>query len=109
MVLINDVLRRYTLLQRLDRDRHSVFVGTANEYHIFTGHPQEPDVNICGDIDPGQVPDVDGAIGVRKRRGDGISFNLVVCSHGGTILTMRCKDIEKVARKTSPFKARRVT
>ncbi|OPX71284.1 MAG: hypothetical protein A4E36_00118 [Methanoregulaceae archaeon PtaB.Bin009] len=48
-----------------DHDGRAVVVRTADEYHLLASPPQVPDVAVGGDVGP-QVPDVTGAISIRK-------------------------------------------
>ncbi len=70
MVLIDDVLRIYFFLPRLDGDWYPVFIRTTDEQDIFTFQPQVTDINIRRNVYPGQVTDMDRAVGVRQSRGD---------------------------------------
>ena len=67
MVLVHDVLRGDPVGPRLDRDRHSVLVGAADEQDVLAPHPLISHEYVCWHIDSGQMADVHGAVGVRQR------------------------------------------
>jgi hypothetical protein len=53
-----------TLLFGLQSYGYTVLIGPANIEHIMAGHSQIADVNICREVSPGNVPEVNRAIGV---------------------------------------------
>ena len=81
MVLINNVLRGNSLVQRFDGDRDPVFVGTTDEDDIGFVHPEKPDIDISGDIYSGQVTDMDRAVGIGQGGGNGKTFETGRIAH----------------------------
>ena len=69
VVLVHDVLRSDALGAGLDGDGHAVLVGAADEDDVLAPHPEVADVDVAGDVGTGQVADMDGTVGVRKRAG----------------------------------------
>ena len=51
-----------------------MLVGTANEEHLFAVVTQVTDVDVGGHIDAGEVSDMHGTVGVRKRGSNGVTF-----------------------------------
>ena len=74
MVLVDYVLWRDPVGAGLDGYRDSVLIGTADEQDVLSLHPQVPDIDVGGDVDPGKVSDVYRTVGIRKRAGHKCPF-----------------------------------
>ena len=64
VVSVYNILWSNAFLPRFDGDRHAVFVATAYENHLFSLVAEITCVDIGGDVDPCQMPDMYGSIGV---------------------------------------------
>ena len=76
VVAVDDHLRRYALLTRLDGDGHAVLVAAAHRDHVAAPQTEIARVDIRGDIYAGQVPDMDRAVGVGQSGCYEITFEL---------------------------------
>jgi len=64
----------YALAVGLHLDRRAVLVGAADHEHLVARHPLVPGEHVGGQAEPGHVPDVPGAVGVRPgRRGENVA------------------------------------
>jgi hypothetical protein len=54
-----------------------MLVGTTYKYYIFTPQAQVAGVNIGWQVAPRQVTNMDGAIGIYKCSGDGMSVEFL--------------------------------
>ena len=77
MVLVNNILRTYLFLSRLDGNGHAMLIGTADEQHILSPQPQVAHINIGRHIHPGQVADVNRTVGIRQGGGDEMPFEFL--------------------------------
>ncbi len=69
VVFIDDLARGdVPFLPGAHRDGGPVFVGAANEHHVFAHQPQVAHINISRQISAGEVPDVQGAVGIGAGR-----------------------------------------
>ena len=64
VVAVDDVLRTDTLLLGLDRHGHAVLVTARDEEHLLALEPEVAGVDVGRDVDPCEVPDVYGAVGI---------------------------------------------
>ena len=76
MITIDDFLRRNALLAGLDRDRHAMFVRSADRNHIAASQPQITRINIRRNVNSSQMTYVYGTVGIGKRRSHQITFEL---------------------------------
>ncbi len=74
VVFVDDILRGASLLAGRHGDGHAVFVGSADKERFAPAHAQVADIDVGGNIDAGQMADVDGAVGIRQRASDEIPF-----------------------------------
>ena len=76
MVAVYDVLRRAAFLLGADGDGHAVLVASADEDDVLLLQAQVAHVDVGGDVDAGQVSDVDGTVGIGQGRCHGGTFEL---------------------------------
>lgn len=76
MVTVYDVLRSDPLFFSLDSDGDAMLIATAYKEDIFALKAEIAGIDICGDIDSGEVSDMDGAVGVRESGRDKSSFEI---------------------------------
>ena len=69
VVAVDDVLWGDTLGLGLDGDGHAMLVAAADHQHLAAAHTQVAGVDVCGDVDAGQMAYVHRAVGVRQRGG----------------------------------------
>ena len=74
VVLVHDILRRDTLVFRLDGDGHAVLVAAADKQHILSPHAEVTDIDVAGDVGTGQVADMDRTVGIGECTGHESSF-----------------------------------
>jgi len=74
MVLIDDGPWCGTFFLGLDGDGGTVFVRSAHIHHVFAVEAKEADKDICGNISPRQMPNMQWTVGIRQCGGDGIPF-----------------------------------
>jgi hypothetical protein len=74
VITIHHILWRGSLFPGFQGDGHSMFIRSANGYHIPVPLAQVSHVDIRGHIDAGQVAQVKGPIGIRQGRGNQVSF-----------------------------------
>ncbi len=74
MILIDNRLWGGVVLDSPDRDRGAMFIGAADKGHVIVEHAEHPDIDIGGKICPGEVTDVERAIGIRQCRCHEISL-----------------------------------
>ena len=71
MIPIHHILRCHALFSRPQSNRHPMLIASANEQHLFTTQTLNPRVNVGWNIYTGQMPNMNGAIGIRKCCGNG--------------------------------------
>ena len=74
MVFIHHLLGRNALFLGPNGDGHAVLVGTANKFYIAADRAQVAHVNVGGQINPGQMPNVYRPVGIGQSSGNRISF-----------------------------------
>ena len=74
MVFVDDILRGASLLAGRNGNRHAVLVGAAHEKRLPPAHAQIADIDVRGNIDAGQMADVDRTVGVRQGASNEIPF-----------------------------------
>ncbi len=74
MIAVYYILRCNPFFFGTDGDGHSVFVGAADKDHVFFFQSQIADVDVGRYVNPCQVSDMNGAVGIGQRR-----------CHGGTL------------------------
>ena len=70
MVTVYHCLRSNAFVAGLEGDGHAVFVRSANGNHIPSLVSQVAHINVGWNVDPGQMPQVKGPIGIGQCRGD---------------------------------------
>ena len=78
VVTVHNVLRRYALFSCLNGDGHSVLVGAADKQHILSFGAQVTRINVGRNVNPRQVADVNGPVGIGQGRSNGISFEFFI-------------------------------
>ena len=73
VVTVHDILRGYAFFAGLKGNGHAVLVGAAEEKHLFSVVAEVAGIDVGRDVNTGQVTDMDGAVGVRQRGGDGVT------------------------------------
>src|SRR5689334_4994191 len=76
VIFVDDRFRGRIFFQCLVGDSRSMLIASADEHHVFADSTEVSNVNVGGNIGPGQMPDVFGTVGVGKSRGNGMSFIL---------------------------------
>ncbi len=79
MIFIDHFLGRNSFLFRLQCNGYPMFIAAADKRYILALQPLITRINICRNVNARQMPDVDGAIGIRKGGSNSISF----CRGGG--------------------------
>src|SRR5690625_7445811 len=74
MIFIYYLIRRHTSVSCFDRNRSTIFIRSTYIQHIFTHQPQKSNIRISRQIGSCQMPQMQGTIGIRQRRGYHISF-----------------------------------
>ena len=69
VVFIYNILRAASLLAGGDGNGHAVLVGTADIQDFFSLHSEEPDINIGGHINSGQMSDMHWTVGIGQCTG----------------------------------------
>ena len=77
MIAVNHVLRCDAFLLGTDGDGHSVFVGATDEEYVFLLQAEVAYIDVGRYINACQEADVYRAVGVRKCRCDGCSFEVL--------------------------------
>ena len=77
VVLVDDILRGNPLLAGLYRNGYAVFVRSANRNDILAPQAQVTRIDVRRNIDSGQVADMYGTVGVRKRRSNQVAFEFL--------------------------------
>ena len=77
VVAVNHVLRCAAFLLRADGDWNSMFVAASHKQHLLALQTKIACIDICRHIHAGQVSDMHRAVGVRKCRRDGGSFEFL--------------------------------
>ena len=77
MIAVNHVLRGDAFVLGADGDGHSVFVGATDEKYMFLLQEEVAYKDIGRNINASQVADVYRAVGVRKCRCYGCSFEVL--------------------------------
>ena len=70
VIPIHDGLRLHALFHGLHENGRAVLVGSADEDYVAPLQPLVANVEVRRQVRPRDVPDVQRAIGVRKRGGD---------------------------------------
>ena len=70
MVGVHDVPRGRAFFFCTKRDRRTVFIAPTNPKHVFSRTAQVPNIDVGRQVRTCDVPQVDGPVGVGKRRGD---------------------------------------
>ena len=76
MVAVYHVLGCTAFLLGTDGDGHTVLVASADEDDVLLLEAQVAHVDVGGDVDAGQVTDVDRAVGIGQGRCHGSTFKL---------------------------------
>ena len=77
MITVYHVLWSDAFFLGTDSDRYPVFIGAANEEYVFLLQAEVTYINVGRDLNACQVTDVYRTIGIRKRRGNGGSFEVL--------------------------------
>ena len=77
VVAVHHLLHGDAFLAGTDGNGNAMLVASANEKHIATLQAQITHINVCGDINSGQVAYVYGTIGIRQCRGHGCSLEIL--------------------------------
>ena len=77
VVLVNDLLGRYSFLPGFYGDRYAVFIGAANKNNVFSLQPQIPGINICRNVNTCQVPDMDRSVGIWQGGCNEVAFEFI--------------------------------
>lgn len=80
VISVHYILWGDTLGACLDSDRHTMLVGAAYEKHIGALEPEVSDINIGRDIYAGEMSYMHRSVGVRERRGDQSSLEILIHS-----------------------------
>ena len=76
MIAVHHVLRSDAFFLGTDSDGHSVFVGATDEEYVFLLQAEVAYINVGRYVNACQVADVYRAVGIRKCRGYGCSFEV---------------------------------
>ena len=76
VVAVDDLLRRDTLLARLDRYGHAVFVAAAYRYDVGSAEPQITRIYVRRYVDACQMTYMYRSVGIGQRRCNQITFIL---------------------------------
>lgn len=79
MVLIYHILRGDPCVARLQGNGHPMLIGPPDEKHLFSFQPEITGIYVGGNVNPGQVADMDRPVGIRKGRRDQRALEI---SHG---------------------------
>ena len=74
VVAVDHLLRGDAFLAGFQGDGHAVLIRAPDEKDLFAFGAEVADVDIGRHIDPGQVADVNGAVGIGQGGGDGGAF-----------------------------------
>ena len=77
---VHNFLRAYPFIPGFQGDRHPVLIRSADGDHISSPLSEVSNINIRRDIYPGQVPQVNGSVGIGQCRGYQGSLEFF-CSH----------------------------
>ena len=66
MIAVDYILRSYTLGARLDCNRHTVFVTTADKRDITALQAQITRINVSRHIYTGKMADMNRSVGIRE-------------------------------------------
>ena len=78
VVSVHNILRGDTLLASLDGDGYTMLVAASDEHHILALSTQVTNINVGRNINTRQMSDVDRPVGIRQRRGYGITLEMLV-------------------------------
>ena len=78
MIAVHHFLNGDTLLFSTYSDRHSVLIGTSDEYDILLLESEIAHIDICWHIDTSEVTDVYTAVSVWQCCGNGCPFKLFI-------------------------------
>lgn len=77
VVLVNDFLRRTSQILGLESDRNAMLVASANEKHVFSLEAEITHIDVCRNINSGEMADVNASVGVWKRGGNEMSLEFL--------------------------------
>ena len=77
MIAVNDILRSDSYLLGTKGDGHSVFVGATDEEYVFLLQAEVAYIDVGWYLNASQMADMYRAVGVRKCRGYGCSFEVL--------------------------------
>ena len=64
MIAVDDILWRDAFLACADGDGHAMFVRTADKEYVFFLQTKITYINVCRDINTGQVTDMHRPVGI---------------------------------------------